>query len=232
MELLVAASISAIVVGATSQAYVSGMRTSETIERSRKTEEARIRFEDRLTKLLRAAWVSSSTTDTLSYFIGDNSTGQASGLGNDNADRMTFTVIGLRVGGAILNGENDFETLNRDFGPQGGVTEISISPTPVGSPPQTVQGLIIREQHPADGDTTQGGTESVLDSDVTQASFEFYNGTDWQSTWSTASGTRRLPAAVRITYQVQDEDAKRILVVRLPNSDVTSANPVTTDVTQ
>ena len=101
----------------------------------------------------------------------------------------------------------------------------------MGSPSAQVSGVIIREQHPADGDNTQGGTESVLDPDVTSLTYEFFDGSDWQPTWSTSNGTKRLPAAVRVTYQVKDEDSQRVLVIRLPNSDVTTDNPVTTTVT-
>lgn len=234
MELLIAAAISVMVVAAASGAYVSGMQASETLQRSRTVQDSRVRFEDRITKLVRSAWIDISPTDRLTYFVGDNSNGQAQGVGSNNSDRLTFTAAGMRLSGAALNADSstDFETLNTANGPQGGVTEFCLSMTPVGSPPSNVTGVIIREQHPADGDNTQGGTESVFDADVTSVSFEFFDGSDWQPTWSTVSGTKRLPSAVRITYQVKDETTQRVLVVRLPNSDVTSDNPVATQVTQ
>ena len=233
IELLVAAAISAVVIGAASGAYVSGMQTSGALQRSRTRAEARIRFEDRMTRLIRAAWIDVSTTDRLTYFVGDNSTGQGSSTGRSSSDRLTFTAVGLRAPGATISADSslDFETLNREHGPQGGVTEFCLSMTPVGSPSAQVSGVIIREQHPADGDNTQGGTESVLDPDVTSLTYEFFDGSDWQPTWSTSNGTKRLPAAVRVTYQVKDEDSQRVLVIRLPNSDVTTDNPVTTTVT-
>ena len=62
IELLVAAAISAVVIGAASGAYVSGMQTSGALQRSRTRAEARIRFEDRMTRLIRAAWIDVSTT--------------------------------------------------------------------------------------------------------------------------------------------------------------------------
>ena len=234
MELLVASAISVIVIGATSEAYVSGMQTSGAITRNRTRQDARIRFEDRITRLIRASWIDTSATDRLTYFVGDNSTSQGSSTSNSNSDRLTFTATGLRLIGSELDADStiDFETLNTQNGPQGGVTEFCLSTTPMGSPPTPPTGVIIREQHPADGDNTQGGTESVFDGEVTSISFEFFDGSDWQPTWSTVTGAKRLPAAVRITYQVTGEDTQRILIVRLPNSDVTPDNPVATQVTQ
>lgn len=233
MELLVAAAISAIVVGATTEAYISGMQSSGAMQRSRNIAEARVRFEDRITRLIRASWIDTSATDRLTYFVGDNSQGQSQGIGSNNSDRLTFTATGFRISGALLNADSStaWETLNATYGPQGGVTEFCLSTTPVGAPPQATTGVIIREQHPADGDNTQGGTESVFDPDVTSISYEFFDGSDWQPTWSTVTGSKRLPAAVRITYQVQGEDTTRILIVRIPNSDVTPDNPVQTTVT-
>jgi hypothetical protein len=75
---------------------------------------------------------------------------------------------------------------------------------------------------------TQGGMESVLDADIESINFEFWDGLQWITEWDTqASNTPRLPAAVRITYQRQDDANDRFLVVRLKHSDITPDNPLT-----
>jgi hypothetical protein len=123
---------------------------------------------------------------------------------------------------------SDFETLNDQYGPQGGVAEIQLSLTPVGQPASSDTGLFLREQRPADSDSSQGGNESLLMPNVTTIQFEFFDGLQWQETWDTiTSGSRRIPSAVRVTYQLTGEDQQRFIIVRLPFSDVTPTNPVT-----
>ena len=62
---------------------------------------------------------------------------------------------------------------------------------------------------------------------VDTLSFEFYDGTDWQTTWDTTTmTTRRLPSAVRVTYKFTDEETEHVLVFPVPTSDVTPDNPV------
>ena len=86
----------------------------------------------------------------------------------------------------------------------------------------------MREQRPSDGDAYQGGYESVLDSRVASMSFEFWNGETWQGEWDTLTqGSRRLPAAIRVTYTFDGEESTpHSFVVRIPLSDVTPDNPL------
>jgi hypothetical protein len=122
----------------------------------------------------------------------------------------------------------DFPTLNQNIGPQGGTQEISFEMTPVGSPPDAnATGLFLRVQTPADDDPTQGGNESVFDADVSQITFQFFDGANWQPSWDTTTASRRLPAAVWVDYQLTSDNSDHEFIVTLPNSDVTPTNPVT-----
>lgn len=187
-------------------------------------------FEDRLIDLLQHARLSTDTNSTSSFFIGGVGNGQdiTAVQGAGNADTIIFTTTGTRVPDATMNSTDDFETQNQNFGPQGGVAEIDISKTPIGSPTQQNDGdLYIREQRPADGDPTQGGYETVMQSNVDTITYEFFDGSDWQTTWDTRTmGTARLPAAIRVTYRMIGDTQDHIFVVRVPQSDVTTQNPV------
>lgn len=227
IELLVAAVMTAFISLAISEAYVIGINYSHRSEAARASEDARIRFEDRISSYLRLARLTTDTTDRFSYFVGQVGNGSVSSPGNRNntADTLTFTVAGQRLQGALMTSTDDFETLNSQFGAQGGITEVSIESAAVGNTTNQ-QGVFLRVQQPADGDPTQGGNESVLDADVSEIGFEFYDGANWMPSWDTQTGARRLPSAVRVTYRLNGEDDDRILIVRLPQSDVTPDNPV------
>jgi hypothetical protein len=137
-----------------------------------------------------------------------------------------FTARGERVPSAVLLSQDDFETNNERFGPQGGTAEIAISTTPVGEAGNRT-GVFLREQRPADGDETQGGNESVLDPEVTDIRFQFYDGAQWVGDWDTDETGRRIPAIVRVIYRIADEEQDRNLFIKLPLSDVTQDDPVT-----
>lgn len=62
--------------------------------------------------------------------------------------------------------------------------------------------------------------------------FEFWDGTQWITSWDTDSDGRRLPAAVRVTYRVSSDTDEHSFVVRIPTSDVTADNPMTTSSSQ
>jgi type II secretory pathway pseudopilin PulG len=241
LELVVSLSITGMVVAGAASAYSAAIAYDTHNRLTQDAAASRIQFEQRLKTLLRGAFVSSNQNDPMTYFIGD----QAGNNANANAaDTITFTTLNEGINSAELTSDDDFETLNQNFGPQGGVAEVSLSLTPVGDAGQTKTGLFIREQRPADGDPTQGGTESVFDADVKTIQFEFYNGTDWDTSWSTSGVTaqstttmnvnntgqdgRRIPAAVRVTYSLSadPEGYQRVLIVLLPHSDVTAANPI------
>lgn len=230
IELMVAAAITGLITVAVTGAYVQGIRYSKGANEARATEDARVRFEDRVGALLRQAEVTTDATDRFSYFIGQIGNGtpnSATGNKSNNADTLTFTIAGQRLQGSVLASTDDFETLNKNLGPQGGVAEVSIESTAVGNA-QDNTGIFIRVERPADGDPTQGGLETVLDSEVTELSFEFFDGNNWLPTWNTQTALRRLPAAVRMTYKIADDEQPRIITYLLPMSDVTPLNPIPT----
>jgi hypothetical protein len=169
--------------------------------------------------------VSTDATDTSSYFLlGADSTGE------DN--RITFTGKPSGIPVVVRNSVDDFESLNERLGPQAGAVEVSIGLTPVGDTDQD-SGLFLREQRPADGDATQGGSEVVVDEQIAEISFEAYDGTTWLTDWDTRVGQRRIPSMVRVSYRLEDEeDETRTFVVRLPYSDVTADNPYVAEAAQ
>ena len=161
---------------------------------------------------------------------GAATTGTSTAPGSGDADTLMFTVMGRSLPGSVLASDptNDFETENQTFGPQGGIAEYAIGITPVGDP-QGQSGVILREQVPADQDATQGGYESVIEPDVTNITFEFYDGNQWQSSWNTfAQTTRQLPAAIRVSYTMPGESQDRVFIVGLAYTTVTPNNPATT----
>lgn len=127
---------------------------------------------------------------------------------------------------------SDLASLNATYGPQGGVAEIALSTTPVGSPPNGASGgLYERLQRPADADYTQGGTEQLFDADIATVGFQFYDGLEWVNTWDTTQPNQhRLPAAIKVSYTFTGEDpnSPHAFIVRIPESDVTPNNPVST----
>ena len=156
-------------------------------------------------------------------------TSAPSGVGSSggSADTLMFTVIGRKPQASFLASTDDFETNNQNFGPQGGITECSVSLSPVGDP-KGKQGLIFRQQVPADQDATQGGFESILEPDVTHIVFEFFDGTTWQPSWNTFNQTtRQLPNAIRVTYGLTGESTDHVLIVGVLLSNVTPTSPAT-----
>jgi prepilin-type N-terminal cleavage/methylation domain-containing protein len=223
LELLVTVAIVAVLAGGIANAFSAGLRYERNSQAAREVEESKIRFEDRLASLLRSAVLSADATDATSYFVGSLA---GDGGQNGSADTLQFITRGQKLPGALLASQDDFETINENFGPQGGTSEIQLSTTPVGDASDK-QGLFLREQRPADGDPTQGGLENLLDASVRSIGFEFYDGTQWQQTWDSRTETQpRLPAAIRVSYTIDGEDANtpHVLVVRLPLSDVTADN--------
>jgi prepilin-type N-terminal cleavage/methylation domain-containing protein len=234
LELLITVAIISVLMMGVSRAYVAGI-DYDTRMRDGRAEAARIQaFEDRMTELIKHAHLSEDANQTASYFIGSVGNGQdAQGtVTGGEADTLIFTVAGLRVRGSLLDATEEFEELNQKYGPQGGIAELAISTIPVGSAADR-SGVFLREQRPADGDPTQGGYESLMQPGVESMKFEFFDGTQWQTSWDTREmTTKRLPAAVRVTYRLETEANDRTLTVRVPASDVTVQNPVTTETSQ
>jgi len=225
IEFLVAITIVAILMGAISRAFIVGLNYESSAAQARERNLVRDQFEENLRDLFRAAYLSQNQADTTTYFIGSN--GDDSLMNSSSSNSLTFTIQGQRLDGTLLASTDDFETVNQRYGPAGGITEIELSTTPVGDA-GTNEGLFIRRQTPSDSEPTQGGTERVFDAQVNSISFEFWDGTTWQPTWSTQVGAvKRLPAAIRVTYTLTDDEegADHIFTVRLPMCDVTANDP-------
>ena len=250
LELLITAAIFTVIAFVTVSAYHTGIQYALNNGSRYQAFEQQLHFENRIREVLQSAYLNTTATDTATCFIastgngsvtnGGTTTGGTTGavtngnsgtgdLASENLpNTLVFTVQGRKIGGAYLAAtDTDLQTLNQKFGPVGGVSEIGLSTTAIGDPGDNT-GLFIRKQTPADSDHTQGGYESLLDGDVTEIGFEFFNGTQWTTTWdSTQAGQKRLPAAVRVSYILSaDPNTTHIFVVRLPLSNVTPTNPV------
>ncbi len=241
VELLLALTIASLVMMAAGNAYVFGARTQQELGAGRDAVAKRVVFEASLRDLFEHAYLDADANNLNTYFIsGDalasksvggsssNSSSSGSGSGGDQSS-LCFTTIGRRLPTTLLSSTDDFETNNEKYGPIGGVTEIQLGASPVGTPTgETEQGgLYLREQSPSDTDPTQGGEESKLSPDVDTISFEYYDGTQWLTTWDTTTmTTRRLPSAVRVTYRLKGDDVDKTLILAVPASDVTPDNPI------
>lgn len=232
MEVLIVAVCMAIILGATVSAVSTAITHTTAVKASRVAGDRAAAFEDRLRNALGNAYLSSSATDTKSYFRGGPDVAESQPGKTNDPTSLVFTALSPRVPSELIGSQDDFETLNQSYGPKGGLTEYALGMNPIGDAPVDT-GLFLRYQTPADGDPTQGGMQTLIDPDVDSISYEFYNGTSWETTWDTQqSSTPRLPASVRITYHRKDEANDRVFVVRLIHSDVTPENPVTDGVQQ
>lgn len=210
LELLIALAIGGILVSALTMAFFAATQYELRAPETRRRDFARYEFEDRLRTLLAHAYVSDNANDGHTYFFTE--AGDDNQLGNDftGAPGLTWTALGLRTSASALESdEADFVTRNETFGPIGGVTELTLSETPIGDDAPADQiGVFLREQRPADDDPYQGGYESLLSDRASSLIFEFYDGLEWLSDWTTQDGDRTMPAAIRVTY-VWDGDTER-----------------------
>lgn len=232
IEILIAAAMTALVMAGALQAYSYALVARTKMDAKRSASVVPAEFESTLRNLLENVSLSLETTDTSTYFIADDPAaggqlGASSGSGT-GASTLVFTTQAKPFERARFESQDEFETQNESFGPEGGTEEIALSLSPSGTPTGNgeTEGVFLRRQSPSDGDTTQGGRERLLLANVVSLGFEFYDGTGWVSTWNSQSGQRRIPAAVRVTYRLQDEQNDRILVVRLKASDVTPETPL------
>lgn len=222
IEMMLALGMAVLILAALSGSISVALDWQRRQPEARERRERINRFQDRMRILLQSAYLASDTEDAAAYFIADLSSGAG-----EFADQINFSAVGNPPSGAYLSDDNDdFQDLNRRFGPQGGCVEYGLSLVPVGTSPYST-GLYLREQRPADGDPTQGGYESMLNEDVESIQFEFFDGIDWVGLWDTRNEGRRLPSAVRVTYHLAGESGDRNFVVRMPLSDVTPDKPIT-----
>ena len=245
IELLLALSLTIIVVGALLTAYIAALQFGPRLQASRDAYEANQDIKQRITQILQGAYVPDGATDASAFFTtnpqgqtgagstnaGQSSTNSAtsntasSTIGTSGSPQLTWTSLGQRLPGSALNNTDDFQTANQNRGPVGGMTEYSLSLNPVGTPTNNQKGVFLRTQAPADFDDSQGGNEELLIPDIDNIIFEFWDGTQWYQSWdTTVQGTKRLPSAVRITYS-KGTDAPVVFVVQLLHSNVTVANP-------
>jgi prepilin-type N-terminal cleavage/methylation domain-containing protein len=223
IELMITLVMTVLILGAASQATFVAINHGDKVKQSRSSRGKDAKFEERITTLLQSAYLSTLTTDTNSYFVyaeGSNSSGAGT-----SAVGLTFTGQASRISLRFVNATDDFETLNQQYGTLGGITEIAITQEPIGDASVT-KGLFLRTQTPADGDLSQGGNQTNLDENISEISYEFYDGTGWVAAWDTQQDTvPRLPSAVRVTYKRTGDTDDHIFVARLPHSDITPENP-------
>lgn len=248
IELLSSLAIVVLLIAAIGRTYVAALQFESSMRDSRAEIVERQRFESTVTDLIRRSYINTATTSTTTYFISGtptqpttttssgttssstttttSSTGASS---SDDMNTLTFTTIGDPFPHYLLSNTDTFEVNNQNFGPLGGTTEVMLSTTSVGSQASNKSGVFLRTQTPSDDDPTQGGNEQLLAKNVTMLQFEFFDGTEWLTSWDTQTMTpKRLPAAVRVTYRYQSDQQDHILVIRLPYSDVTTTDPITT----
>jgi hypothetical protein len=225
LEVMVVTLCMAIIIAASTSAVFTAVTHTSKVKASRIVYDRNAQFEDRLRTILQNAYLSSTAGDTNSFFLGGEDVVEVpNGVGNQS--QLVFTGLSPRVPSELIESTDDFETLNESYGPEGGIVEYSLSLSPVGNAP-VEQALFLRHQTPADGDPSQGGLESVLDPDVESISYEFYNGSDWDTAWDTTEmNPPRLPSAIRVTYQRVNDENSHYFTVRLIHSDVTVDNPV------
>lgn len=230
IELMTALVIGVFVVFGLSIAFSSAVRYQTEVAPRRQAVLQEFAIENQLRALIENAYIDNSLDSAHTFFIGRNDPSGSSALGSgEAATELMFTVAGSHLpGGALASVGDTFEDRNERLGPVGGVTERRIGLTPIGDA-GNLTGAFLRHQTPSDDDPEQGGYESLLDERITSLSFEFWDGLDWQPDWDTETGERRLPAAVRITYTLaEDEDTFRTFVVRVLGSDITASNPLGT----
>lgn len=222
LELLIALSIVVLATLAVTRAYTGALKFQSKSAETRELHNARVKFEDEMTRYLAGAELNGGTAYLVSP-IPQSLTGIAehnsdSLLGDGSASIVLTTGAKPMPFQYLSATETDLPSLNRHFGPVGGDAEVAYSMSPAGDP-GLKRGLFIREQNPPDDDVTQGGEERVADTDIRDIRFEFYDGTTWQTTWDSRNANKgTLPAAIRVTYLLLEEKTPRQFFVRLPLS--------------
>jgi len=245
LELLIVLAITVVLASAVSYTMMAEVQFQRLHEQRRGQQETVEATEREITRLLKGAKFTPSTTatgtttvtatttstsvGTTTYFQGIND-GRQSLTG---CDRLTLTTTAPGIPQASMYSTDDFQTQHDAHGPVGGVGEVSIGLQPVGTPSAGQSGLFERSQTPSDTDPTQGGYEWVLDPNIDEIGFEFWDGLEWQPTWDTTNGQTQLPQAVRVTYTIKNEagSPQHLFVVTIPGSTIDAQNPATSTVT-
>jgi type II secretory pathway pseudopilin PulG len=230
LEVFVAMVMTAILASSLTIVFSEELTLQRSIEARRAQQNRTDAMEKEITRMLRGAKLSTSLTDTSSFFQGVTDSGASAPIG---CNRVTLTTTSPGVPIAALVSTDDFLTQQDKIGPVGGVSEVSFGTGPIGNAGGQ-SGLFERIQHPSDADPTQGGNETLLDPDVASIGFQFWDGLQWESTWDTTVGitttTHRLPEAVQVTYTLANDsyNTQHVFTVALPSSDVTPQNPYVT----
>jgi prepilin-type N-terminal cleavage/methylation domain-containing protein len=229
IEVLVAMGIGGIVVAASAVAFRAGVDHLYFSQRVLQTEQSKSDWTSGLRQSLSCAQLSTDTNDTKSFFIA-SSDDATSDLG---ATRITFTSGYSYIPGGSLGADLTFDDVHDTYGSLGGLAEFSYGTVATGEAGDAT-GMFERVQRPVDADPLQGGFESLISSDISEVGFQFWDGSQWLSEWDSRSGTRRLPAVVKVLYRLTDESTEQLhqFVVVIPTSDVTTSNPVTQGATQ
>jgi type II secretory pathway pseudopilin PulG len=226
VELMMAMLLVVILLPAIGFAFAVGLGMERDQKRRQSEQDHTEQMRARITQMLAGARLSVSSTDMTTYFIGEPSGTGTSSLG---CDTLTFTTTAPDIPLAAVDDSDEWETQMDNRGPIGGFAEVAYSTVPIGDSGNHT-GLFERVQRPSDLDPTQGGMQSVLAPEVKEIGFQFWDGTEWITTWDTTQGTRRLPSAVMVSYTTQQQPSSsspKAFIVRIPASDVTTLNPVT-----
>ncbi len=228
IEMIIALAMSLLIIGSIAGAFEAALQYQRTTPDRLNAFQDSLQTRKTLDSLFQGTFVSDDEADLLSYFMASDTSSVSQ---TTTVDGLVFTTLSKPVdGGYLLSASTDSSELNDQYGPQGGITEVSLSLSPVGESGDRT-GLFLRIQTPSDGDPTQGGTERLLVPDVTSVAFEMWDGTQWLTTWDTVnSGSRRIPPAIRLTLEFEEGDPQ-YLTFKIPGSDVTAENPIvqTTD---
>lgn len=229
IELLVAMGIGGIIVAASAVAFRAGVDHLYFSQRVLQAEQSKSDWTSGLRQSLSCALVSSDANDAKSFFIA-SSDDASSDLG---ATRITFTSGHSYIPGGSLDADLTFDDVHETYGPLGGLAEYSYGTVATGDA-GNASGLFERVQRPVDADPLQGGFESLVSAEVSEVGFQFWDGSEWLSEWDSRSGTRRIPAAVKVQYRLTEESSDQLhqFVVLIASSDVTSINPVTQGASQ
>ncbi|MGI4791547.1 MAG: prepilin-type N-terminal cleavage/methylation domain-containing protein [Janthinobacterium lividum] len=239
IELLIVLVITAILASAIGYAFTAELTMQRTEEKRRADLDKSDAMVHQITRLLQGAKlnvpvaaapaaglagagaVPSAAASPVTYFDAVMENG-ANDLG---CDRLTFTTTAPALPMGAVYSTDDFETQQGARGPVGGLSEVSLGVNPVGDANGRT-GLFERIERPSDSDPTQGGFESVLDSQVERIGFQFWDGEEWVSDWITTNPPR-LPQAVRVSYTLRGQPSNDVHIfdVPLPASDISADAP-------
>lgn len=219
IELLLTLFLLSLTMAAVLRAFVAGLSAEKRIATARDTSEESIRLEEGISSLIAGSDLTDGESEFISPVPRNNLSSQTQPSGGGlppGSSSLSFTTWSKPPPTRYFGqGQRPWEALNSQFGPQGGTTQFALALDPVGDA-GLKQGLFIREQKPPQQDISVGGTERLYSSQVADIRFEFYDGTAWQTSWDSRNGQKgKLPAAVRVTYLLRNEQTPHSFLVRI-----------------